>query len=258
YPERRFEREVQAASRLTSPNTIEIYDYGRTADGVFYYAMEFLDGLTLGSLSRETGRIPASRVIHILRQVCVSLHEAHEIEIIHRDIKPGNIMLCERGGNYDVVKVLDFGLVKHLGPDEENTRTRLSEITGTPLYMAPERIRASESVDARSDLYSVGAVGYFLLSGAHLFSAPGDVEVLHQVANVPPQPLSEFTALEVPPGLEELIMNCLAKDPGERPASAADMIESLEALEAAYPWSRQEAKAWWRSRASQAATPPSP
>jgi serine/threonine-protein kinase len=167
----RFEREVQLTSQLTHPNTIAIYDYGRTPDGTFYYAMEFLDGMHLETLVSRHGPQGAPRVIHILSQVCGSLAEAHEHGLIHRDIKPANIILCERGNQHDVAKVVDFGLVKNIEAPDDIAISAATTITGTPLFMSPETIKSPDRVDGRNDLYSVGAVGYYLLTGKQLSSA---------------------------------------------------------------------------------------
>ena len=173
----RFEREVQITSQLNNPNTVAIYDYGRTPEGVFYYAMEYLDGIDLQTLVERYGPQPVPRVIHILQQICGSLYEAHSLGLVHRDIKPANIMLNRRGGEPDVVKVLDFGLVKALDDEKQAGLTQQNSLTGTPLYMSPEAIQLPNSVDPRSDLYAVGAVGYFLLTGQPVFEAENVVEL---------------------------------------------------------------------------------
>ena len=159
----RFEREVQAASSLTHPNTIAIFDYGRTPEGVFYYAMEFLDGITLGELVGEDGAQPESRVVFIMRQMVESLAEAHAAGMIHRDLKPSNVMLCERGGLRDFAKVLDFGLVRAEDSDDL-TVTSVESLTGTPLYLSPEALESPETVSPRSDVYQLGAIAYYLLT----------------------------------------------------------------------------------------------
>jgi serine/threonine-protein kinase len=250
----RFEREVQLTSSLTHPNTIAIYDYGHTPDGVFYYAMEFLlPGLSLQTLVDGDGPQPEARVIQILRQVCGALGEAHGIGLIHRDIKPANIMLCERGGVYDVVKVLDFGLVKEVGESSDQTLTGVNTITGTPLYMTPEAIESPELVDARSDLYAVGAVAYFLLTGKPVFEGRSTVEVLaHHLHDSPVAP-SERLGRAIEPALERLILSCLSKDRADRPADAAALLAALDAGPAAHvpPWTPQDARAWWETRAGE-------
>src|SRR6185369_11608020 len=165
----RFEREVQITSQLNNPHTVAIYDFGHTPEGVFYYAMEYLDGIDLQTLVERYGPQPVPRVIHMLLQVCSSLYEAHSLGLVHRDIKPANVMLNRRGGEPDVVKVLDFGLVKAL--DEAKQSRQTGGLSGTPLYMSPEAIQTPDLVDARSDLYAVGAIGYFLITGQPVFNA---------------------------------------------------------------------------------------
>ncbi len=249
----RFEREVQITSLLTHPNTIAIWDYGRTPDGVFYYAMEYLDGLNLEELVRRAGPLPASRVIHILDQACGSLIEAHEACLIHRDIKPANIFVCNRGGVRDFVKVLDFGLVKDLGPTPitgpDGTGAALvsaaNTITGSPMYLAPEAIRSPGDVDARTDLYALGAVGYFLATGHHLFEDDNVMEIIgHHLHTEPVRPSARAGAL-VPGDLENLILHCLEKSPSQRPQRVQVLRERLTACRDAGDWSQADAKRWW-------------
>jgi eukaryotic-like serine/threonine-protein kinase len=246
---RRFEREVRLTSGLTHPNTIAIFDFGRTPDGVFYYAMEYLDGITLEDLVALTGPQPAARVIQILRQACGSLGEAHHCGLIHRDIKPANLMLCVRGGVPDQVKVLDFGLVKEYSAEVEAGLSLDGALLGTPAYIAPESIVDPERVDGRADLYGLGAIGYFLLVGEPVFESHSLLEACVQHVHSAPVPPSERTAAPIPPALEALIMRCLAKDPAARPASALDLGHSLEALGALAGWSRADADLWWQQRA---------
>ena len=241
---RRFEREVQLTARLTHPNTITIFDYGRTADGVFYYAMELLDGATLERIVALDGPQEAGRVVRILTMACRALSEAHAIGLIHRDIKPANIMLCTQGGEHDVVKMLDFGLVKELAVDEDVKLTGASAITGTPQYMAPESIRAPESVDARTDIYALGAVAYYLLAGVDVFDGKSVVEVISQHLHQAPAPFSTH-GVEIPADLEATILACLSKDPKSRPQSAAELRRTIEAC-GVEPWDGDRAGAWWR------------
>jgi tRNA A-37 threonylcarbamoyl transferase component Bud32 len=241
----RFEREVQLTSKLSHPNTITVYDYGRTPEGIFYYAMEYLQGLTLNRLVKQYGAQPEGRVISILRQVCGSLTEAHAIGLVHRDIKPANIFLTQRGGVADFVKVLDFGLVKSL--DAEGLELTMAEAAlGTPLYMSPEAVEHPNTVDARSDLYSLGAVGYFLVTGEPLFNwlTLGEV-LLHQVKDLPVRP-SERLGKAVSPDLEELLMRCLVKSPASRPATARELDDALAGCQSAGEWTRVMADEWWR------------
>ncbi|MBN1612691.1 MAG: serine/threonine protein kinase [Polyangiaceae bacterium] len=247
---RRFEKEVQLTSMLTHPNTISIYDYGRTHDGVFYYAMEYLEGLNLEQLVRVDGPLPPGRVIHVLRQVCGSLGEAHSAGLIHRDIKPANVFLCCRGGSPDVIKVLDFGLVKDKRPGQDATLSATAAVAGTPLYMSPEAICAPNQVDARSDLYALGAVGYFLLTGLPLFAADTVVEICAQHLHTIPVRPSERAGRPLPTDLEDVLLRCLEKDPARRFPDALALSESLEALQHANDWSEAEARQWWEQRAT--------
>lgn len=238
----RFEQEVRLTSRLTHPNTIAIFDYGKTANGLFYYAMELLDGVPLNVMVRCAGPQPASRVVHILRQVSGSLSEAHAKGLLHRDIKPSNVMLNELGGILDWVKVLDFGLVTPMQDAVPTGGEQL--IVGTPAYLAPEAIRADGRVGPRSDLYAVGAVGYFLLTGSGMFDGLELDELLDAQLHRRPQLPSVRLGAEVPEALELLIMACLAKDPAERPGSAKALEQMLGQLDVPV-WSPREAEAWW-------------
>src|SRR5690606_35389072 len=225
----RFEREVQATSQLTHPNTVAIYDYGHAAGGVFYYAMEYLDGITLQELVRSDGPQPQGRVMHILQQVCGSLAEAHAAGLVHRDIKPANIMLCQRGGAYDVVKVLDFGLVKNVDTGE-SLLTAANALAGTPHYMAPEYITEPARADARADVYAVAAVAFYLLTARLLFDGGNMMSVLtRHMTEEPPRP-STITPFPVDPALEALLLTCLDKDPERRPADAGELLQKLEQL----------------------------
>jgi serine/threonine-protein kinase len=248
----RFEREVQLTARLTHPNTIRIFDYGRTPDGIFYYAMEYLEGANLADAVEEGGPMAPGRAIHILEQVVGALTEAHGIGLIHRDIKPANIFLTEQGGVPDVAKVLDFGLVKQVGESdsEHPTLSRADSLTGTPLYMAPEAITAPDRIDARADLYAVGAVGYFLLTGQDVFTGRTVVEVLGHHLHTSPVPLSERLGAPVPGDLEALILACLEKDPDRRPADARALRKALLACRDAHSWSEEDARRWFESHAA--------
>ena len=214
----RFEREVQITSQLNHPNTVAIYDYGRTDEGVFYYAMEFLDGIDLQALVEKYGPQSEARVIHILQQVCGSLYEAHSLGLVHRDIKPANLMLNRRGGEPDVVKVLDFGLVKALDEAKQASQSASGGLTGTPLYMSPEAIQTPNAVDSRSDLYAVGAVGYFLLTGQPVFSAADIVELCRQHITKVPDPPSQRLGKAISPELESALLACLEKTRAKPPA----------------------------------------
>jgi hypothetical protein len=241
----RFEREVQITSQLNNPHTVAIYDYGRTPEGVFYYAMEYLDGINLQTLVERYGPQPAARVIHILQQVCSSLYEAHSQGLVHRDIKPANIMLNRRGGEPDVVKVLDFGLVKALDDERQMSMTQQRSLTGTPLYMSPEAIQMPNSVDSRSDLYAVGAVGYYLLTGGPVFDAENVMDLCKKHIDMQPIPPSQRTRSEVPPALENALLACLDKSRAKRPQTARDLAQMIARCPDAAAWSVEEADAWW-------------
>ncbi|MBC7820670.1 MAG: serine/threonine protein kinase [Planctomycetaceae bacterium] len=240
----RFEREVQLTAQLNHPNTIAIYDYGRTPEGVFYYAMEYLDGINLEDLVERHGPQPEGRVIHLLKQVCGSLAEAHSIGLIHRDVKPANILLNVRGGQFDVVKLLDFGLVKDT--DNAAHATQGGGVVGTPLYMSPEAFKSPDKVDARSDLYAVGAVGYFLLTGTPLFFGDSVLDILNHQVKTAPDPISQRAKQPVSAELEQLLLRCLAKSAADRPASAGELIEALDQVPTAGSWTDSDARKWWR------------
>lgn len=243
----RFEQEVQLTSNLTHPNTIQIYDYGKTEDGIFYYAMEFLNGIDLAQLIEIGGKVPLERVIYILKHVCLSLDEAHSIGLIHRDIKPMNIMLCDRGGRYDTVKVLDFGLAKEINTPNELSLTTHQGIIGTPAYIAPERLSQGEDIDIRSDFYSLGSVAYNLITGEDVFIAPTSVEVCYHVMKTDPPRLSENVHYDIPASFDQLIADCLEKEAINRPSDAATIIAILESLEAEYSWDQEKAQNWWHT-----------
>jgi serine/threonine protein kinase len=235
-----FEREVQLASSLTHANTISIYDYGRSADGLFYYAMEYLDGIDLNGLVGLESPLPESRIIHILKQICASLGEAHKRGIIHRDIKPQNIVLCERGGDFDFVKVLDFGIAKTLNEREDKTSTHAS-----PLFISPEVAAVNLQSDRRSDLYSLGAVGYYLLTGQYVFNIDDEFELLDAHVNEIPSQPSLRTSRELSPDLEAIIMFCLEKKKEDRPRDAQALYQMLGRCKEAGKWTSEQATAWW-------------
>jgi len=240
----RFRREVQLTAKLTHPNTVTIYDYGRTPDGLFYYAMELLDGATLTQVVKAGGPQPIERVVRILRDAALALNEAHDVGLIHRDIKPSNIMLARQGGVPDVTKVLDFGLVKNLGKVDDLEKTNTMSIKGTPHYLSPEAIQDPQGIDGRTDLYALGAVGYYLLAGRHVFDGKTIMEVCLHHMHTKPIPLSEASSLDIPPKLEALIMACLEKSQVDRPASGQELADALDRLAVAR-WTRADAEAWW-------------
>jgi eukaryotic-like serine/threonine-protein kinase len=244
----RFRREAEAASFLESPHTIRLYDFGETRAGTFYFAMELLDGLDLESLVRRHGALPPDRVVHILRQACDSLAEAHDRGLVHRDVKPANIYLCRLGREHDFVKVLDFGLVKydrdHSVMDTIKTSTELT--TGTPAYMAPETA-SGEAVDRRTDLYALGCVAYWLLTAQLVFEADNPLRMLIQHIQAEPVPPGLRAGIVLPERLERLIMRCLVKDPTGRPASADEILAELELVELDRPWDQARAREWWET-----------
>ncbi len=239
----RFEREVQEMSQLTHPNTVAVYDYGRSDEGTFYYAMEYLAGIDLEVLVKRFGPQPAGRVIHLLTQVCGALQEAHDRKLIHRDIKPANIILCERGGQPDVAKVVDFGLVKDF---THKTGESTQVVLGTPAYISPEQITDPAMVGPTSDLYSLGCVGYFLLTGRKVFEGKTDVDLCLAHVTRTPVPPSEAAKVHVPPGLEAVILRCLQKSPSARFASATELAAALDEIPRDMDWSVANARSWWR------------
>jgi serine/threonine-protein kinase len=242
---RRFEREARAIAALRSPHTVSLYDFGATEDGRFYYVMELLDGMDLEALIERHGPQPSGRVIYILRQICRSLAEAHDSGLVHRDIKPRNIYLCHLGIEHDFVKVLDFGLVKSVTRDAE-TLTALSGgvIAGTPAYMAPEMVNGGEAIDARADLYAMGCVAYWLLTGTTVFStAAGAVSTMLAHVQDPPAPPS--SRRPVPADLEAVILRCLEKNRALRPQNALELLRLLDSCESAGLWDQHRAADWW-------------
>lgn len=240
----RFEREVRATATLSHWNTVEIFDYGRTDEGTFYYVMEYLPGLNLQQIVEMFGPMPADRAIHLLMQACDALCEAHARGLVHRDIKPGNIFAANRGGIYDVAKILDFGLVKPLAEPVESGVTQEGMIAGSPLFMSPEQATA-DKVDARSDIYSLGGVAYFLLTGRAPFEHEKPIKVLMAHASQQPDPPSRYRP-DIPVDLERVILRCLAKAPEDRYDSAKSLRTALAECAAAGHWTRENAAQWWR------------
>jgi serine/threonine-protein kinase len=243
----RFEREVKATASLSHWNTVDIFDYGHTEDGTFYYVMEYLPGLDLEDMVNRHGPLAPERVIHLLRQVCAALHEAHARGLIHRDIKPGNIIACERGQVQDVVKLLDFGLVRTAeSAGLSGSLTEYGRVMGTPLYMSPEQARGWPA-DARSDIYSLGAVAYFLLTGQPPFVRDSSMDVLAAHLVDPVAPPSTLRP-DVSPDLQEVVLRCLEKDPARRFPNADSLDQALAECAAAGRWTQASAAAWWRNK----------
>jgi serine/threonine-protein kinase len=245
----RFEREAQTTSRLHSPHTVQIYDFGVSQDGVFYYVMELLDGLDLETLVERHGPQPAERVIHLMVQACHSLHEAHLGGLIHRDVKPANIYLCRYGTDVDFVKVLDFGLVKRwqTSGGTHPSLTQEGLMVGTPAYAAPEMLLTPDRIDARIDLYSLACCAYWLLTGSLVFEGDSALAVAVQHSRERPDPPSSRTELHIPAGLDDLILECLAKDPDSRPSSAAELMDRLRKIELVEAWDTARMERWWAS-----------
>ncbi len=244
----RFEREACLVAQLEHFNTIRVYDYGVTAEGLLYFVMEYIDGFTLAELVALEGPLSPARTVFLLRQSCYSLREAHDAGLVHRDLKPGNIMVCQRSGDSDVVKVLDFGLVKSVATRKSQEITSTGLVAGTPQYIPPERLSDPQTNDPRSDLYSLGAVAFFLLTGRDAIEGDSLAEVLQHVINSPPERPSKHTSQQIPTALDDLVYHCLSKDLDHRPRSAADIIVILQELEASHPWSPSQAEVWWAEK----------
>lgn len=239
----RFEREVQLTAKLSHWNNIDIFDYGRTADGSFYYVMEFLPGMSLKQLVHEHGPLPPGRVIYLLRQVCWALNEAHQHGLVHRDIKPANIFAAYRGGLYDIAKLLDFGLVRSQA-HENNELTMVGSVTGSPLFISPEQVTGEAEADPRIDIYALGGVAYFLLTGTPVFEDEKPMKVMIAHVNTPPEPPSKRKR-GVPQDLEDVVLKCLQKEPADRFENADSLLAALESCRDATTWNEQEAAQWW-------------
>ncbi len=241
----RFEREVQTTARLTHPHTIDIYDYGHANDGTFYYVMEYLPGLSLAELIAEHGPLPAGRVIYLLRQACGALAEAHAAGLIHRDLKPGNLFVSERGGLCDYVKVLDFGLVKLTADPQAVQLTSDQVISGTPLYMAPEQAMGDRGLDGRCDVYALGAIAYHMLAGRPPFE--GDAPVAIMIAHASQEVVAPSAYRpDIPQDIEQVVLRCLAKKPADRYEDVLALAEALHNCAAASEWDAQKAASWWQ------------
>jgi serine/threonine-protein kinase len=243
----RFEREAQAIARLRSPHTVDLFDFGTADDGSFYYAMELLEGFDTDALVRRFGPIPAERAVYLLQQVCHSLSEAESCGLVHRDVKPSNIFLCRYGEDYDFVKVLDFGIVKasHEGPDRQTALTGENTIHGTPAFMSPEQALGNARIDGRADIYSVGCVAYWLLTGQLVFPADTPTAMLMKHIQTTPQPPSSRTELSIPPLMDRVVLSCLAKDPADRPQSAKELSRRLAEIDVASIWHEERRREWW-------------
>jgi serine/threonine-protein kinase len=247
---RRFEREARATANLRSPHTVNVYDYGTTEDGTFYYVMELLEGFDLETLVRRFGPVPPERALYLLEQACHSLAEAHEGGLIHRDVKPANIYVCRYGIDWDFVKLLDFGLVKNPVTDAASHVTVAGVIAGTPGYMSPEMGLGSPDVDWRTDIYALGCVAYWLVTGRPVFGEGPAVQVLMDHIHKAPTPPSQVAGTPLPAGLERAILACLEKDPANRPQTAQELAALLRAVAVPTPWDDDRARRWWLENGS--------
>ena len=256
---RRFEREAQATALLQSEHSIRLFDFGATEDGSFYYVMELLDGRDLESLVKEFGPLPHERAMYLLRQVCHSLAEAHARGLVHRDIKPANIFLCRMGLDFDFVKVLDFGLVQTRKPDASSAVTETlitaQQLIGTPAYMAPELILGRHDVDRRADVYAVGCVAFYLLTGTRVFQDGNQMQVLVDHVHAEPVPPSSRLGAPLPREIDAFVLDCLRKNPADRPRDAGELLERINAYNLAGRWSNVHARSWWQARLPELAEP---
>ena len=245
----RFEREANVTASLSSPHTVQLFDFGMADDGTFYYVMELLNGLDLETLVRKHGPLPPERAIYLLRQACQSLAEAESRGLVHRDIKPANLFVCRLGVEYDFVKVLDFGIAKRTEGDKKETGvlelTRDNVVHGTPSYIAPEQALGATHIDSRADIYALGCVGYFLLTGEPVFSGETPLAIAVHHVKTPPVPPSSRSELPIPPALDRVILDCLAKEPADRPQSASELSRRLGAIAGGDAWTAERACAWW-------------
>jgi serine/threonine-protein kinase len=253
----RFEREVRATAKLSHWNTIDVFDYGRTDDGTFFYVMEYLPGMNLNELVQKFGPMPADRVVYLLKQACAALTEAHGIDLVHRDLKPANIFAAVRGGLYDVIKLLDFGLAKPMHNLEGAGLTQEGSITGSPLFMSPEQATGDREPDKRSDIYSLGAVMYFLLTGRPPFEYDRPLKVIIAHSHEAPLPIADLVS-DVPDDLQQIVMRCLEKNPDDRFQDAEHLSLALESSSAARSWTRTNAARWWTERCSGGVCYPEP
>jgi serine/threonine-protein kinase len=247
---RRFEREVRATALLDHPGVVAVYDYGHAADGTFYYVMEYLSGLGLDRLVERHGPLPPALAAHLLRQLCAALRAAHGRGLVHRDIKPSNVIVCPGGGPHDRAKLLDFGLVRDGAAEGDAKLTRLGAVVGTPDFMAPEQAEGAAPVDARGDLYSLGALAYFLLTARPPFERATAMQTMLAHLRDPVSPPSALTP-GTPADLEAVVLRCLAKRPDERYRDADAVARALAACACAGEWTEEAAAAWWQPRPAQ-------
>lgn len=243
----RFDREARLASRLSHPNIVTVFDHGPTPDGGFYYAMEYVRGLTLTQWVEEHGPVPPARTVRILQQLCAAVGELHRHQLLHRDIKPDNIVAYAAHGDYDLIKLLDFGLIKDMGNDASRDLTRDVRVLGTPAFMAPERLLNPAAVDSRSDIYGIGCIGFYLLTGRKPFESARDADLAQQVMHVAAPDVAGLSIFPLPAALVQLIAAALDKDVERRPADTDCFARALDAVAAAEPWRRERAKLWWQS-----------
>ncbi len=243
----RFDREVRLASRLSHPNIVTVLDYGRVADGGFYYAMEFIRGLSLAQWVQQHGPVPPARAIRLLQQVCAAVGAMHDAGLLHRDIKPDNVMAYAANGDYDLVKLLDFGLIKNLENHETRDLTSSVRVLGTPAYMAPERLVDPRSIDPRTDIYGIGCIAFYLLTGRKPFESAMDTDLTQQILHIDAPAVAGLSPFSVPAELTELIAATLAKDMAQRPATAKALGAALAQISAQAPWRRERARLWWES-----------
>jgi serine/threonine-protein kinase len=240
----RFAREAQATAELQSPHTVQLFDFGVTESGSFYYVMERLRGLDLQRMIERHGPLPVERALYLLKQACRSLSEAHDLGLVHRDIKPANLFACRLGAEYDFLKVLDFGVVARQGADRAAPITVAGMVVGTPAYLAPELV--SGDFDARADIYGLGCVAYWLVTGRPPFDARDTMSLLKQHSSLTPAPPSSLAQQPIPPELDALVLECLSKDPALRPATAETLWERLEGVPTSGAWDHAAARAWWQ------------
>ena len=243
---KRFQREAQTTATLSSPNTVQLYDFGVSQTGSFYFVMELLNGINLESMVERFGPLPPERVVMLLRQSCRSLSEAHATGLVHRDVKPANLFVCRMGREYDFLKVLDFGVVKHAISDQDSLLTGQGGIAGTPAYMAPEFILGGKEVDGRADLYTLGCVAYWMLTGMLVFESDNALRMMMQHVNKRPMPPSRVAEFSIPKSLDEIVLACLEKSPDNRPRSADELWKILGQVEAGKPWTQGRAEGWWQ------------